>query len=63
MNYFGSGSCADCLMNHGHYCEVDSGQEVTGECPVWQEQVQLQGIRLLGPYWAKRNPGTGPGRN
>lgn len=58
---FGSGPCSDCLMNMGDHCQVDQGQESPAECPIWQEQVQLEGVRLLGSYWrqrAKRSPGS-----
>lgn len=51
---FGTGACADCMMNHGDHCEVDQDQESPAECPIWQEHVQREGIRLLGSYWQRR---------
>ncbi len=42
------------MMNHGDHCEVDQDQESPAECPIWQEHVQREGIRLLGSYWQRR---------
>ena len=47
---FGGGDCEGCnLVNKQEcapYCEVLMGQEKTAECPVWQEHVRFNEIRI-----------------
>ena len=56
---WGAGPCSDCAnLAHderwGVLCEVEQGQESEVECPIWQEEVQSSGARLLGPYWKRK---------
>ncbi|HET8686851.1 MAG TPA: hypothetical protein VFM18_09320 [Methanosarcina sp.] len=46
---FGTGNCADCVnLNNDNipYCEVVEGQEKITECPVWQEFVQFNEVKI-----------------
>lgn len=49
--YFGTGACEECHANEGNSCQVVDGREDAKECPVWQEFVDYESIRLLGKFW------------
>jgi len=52
--FFGSGDCENCTSHSDGSCQVVDGRESEKEGPVFQELVDFEEIRLLGPYW-KRN--------
>lgn len=52
--FFGSGACENCTSPSEGSCQVVEGRESEKECPVFQELVDFEEIRLLGPYWKKR---------
>lgn len=51
LTYFGSGDCSECNSRDENTCQVYDGVEKENECPVFQEFVDYEEIRLLGPYW------------
>ena len=51
QGHYGGGECARCnlLCDDGERtCQVVDGQESVTECPVWQDFVQYNEIKLLG---------------
>ena len=53
LTYFGSGDCENCNLRceDENTCNVFDGIEKTKECPVVQEFIQQNDVRLLGKYW------------
>ena len=53
---YGQGACDGCLCvdkdDDALLCQVLDGRERVTECPLWQEYVEFNEIRLLGPYWS-----------
>lgn len=49
-SYYGGGDCRNCnsynTTEHVPYCEVYEGGESVQECPVWQEFVSFNEIRM-----------------
>lgn len=54
FTFYGSGSCEDCNNKDENSCQVIEGIEKESECPVFQEFVELEEIKLLGKYWRKK---------
>ena len=50
---WGNNECSNCHLynKEENHCQVVEGVEREDECPVFQEFVSFQEIRLLGPYW------------
>lgn len=46
---YGSQECRDCILNENGYCEVESGQEKTTECPLVQEFIQFNEVKIWNP--------------
>ena len=51
--FFGSGACENCTSHSDGSCQVVEGRESEKECPVFQEFVDFEEIRLLGSYWKR----------
>lgn len=52
---YGTGLCAECnalsFVDGLPCCQVVDGQEKVTVCPVWQEHILSNEIRLVGKYW------------
>ncbi len=51
--FFGLGACENCISNSDGSCQIVEGRESEKECPVFQELVDFEEIRLLGQYWKR----------
>lgn len=43
---YGGGECTNCSAFNPHECEVYTGKERVTECPVWQDFVRYNEIKL-----------------
>lgn len=46
--HFGGGDCRNCNSQDDNGCQVVNGAESLDQCPVWQEFVEANEIRLYG---------------
>lgn len=44
-------SCSNCNLNDGMTCQVVQGIEKEDQCPIFQEFIDQEEIKLLGGYW------------
>jgi hypothetical protein len=46
---YGSNECRECNSNTNGYCEVEIGQEKTTLCPIVEEFINFNEIKLWNP--------------
>lgn len=44
--HYGTGDCSNCISYEEGICQVVDGQEEVTECPVWQEFVSYEEIKI-----------------
>lgn len=46
---YGSSDCRECVLNEQGYCEVQAGQEKSTQCPIVQEFINYNEVKVWNP--------------